>query len=292
MPTVKEAYEALIQRFVAWAQTVPDIRGAVIVGSRARVEHPADEWSDLDLIVVTTNPAFYINTTGWLGQIGTHWLTFVERTATGDGHERRVMFEGALDVDFVPVPAELFAATPITADLDIVRRGVRVVLDKDGMISKALRDITFPDESAQPPDEPTYLNVVHDFWYHAIWSAKKLRRGELWTVNGCINNYMKWQCVLPMLMWHARSAYGWKHDTWMNGRFVEQWADPRAVVALPEVFGRCERGDLWRALFGTMDLFRWLATETAERLEYAYPIQAEARVVNWVRTCFEERDSS
>jgi aminoglycoside 6-adenylyltransferase len=292
MPAGREAYEALIQRFVAWAETVSDIRAAVIVGSRARVERPADEWSDLDLIVVTTNPVFYINTTGWLDQIGTHWLTFVERTASGDGRERRVVFEGALDVDFVPIPAALFSATPIAADLDIVRRGVRVVLDKDGTINKTLQGITFDNESAQPPDESTCLNVVHDFWYHAIWSAKKLRRGELWTANGCINNYMKWQCVLPMLTWHARSARGWKCDTWMNGRFLEQWADPRAVAALPEAFGRCERDDLWRALFETMDLFHWLATETAGRLEYAYPVQAEAHVVKWVKTCFEERDSS
>ncbi len=291
MPTVTEAYEALVQRFVAWAETVPDIRGAVIVGSRARVERPADAWSDLDLIFVTTNPALYANTTGWLEAIGPYWLTFVEPTATGEGHERRVLFKGALDVDFVPVPVEAFAAAPSAADLDMVRRGVRVVLDKDGAISRALHDITFPDEVVQPPEESAYLNVVYDFWYHAVWSAKKLRRGELWTANGCINRYMKWQCVLPMLTWHARSGHGWKHDTWMNGRFLEQWADPRAVAALRDAFGRYERDDLWRALFETMDLFRWLAMETAARLEYAYPVQAEAHVVDWVKTCFEERDS-
>jgi len=25
-------------------------------------------------------------------------------------------------------------------------------------------------------------------------------------------------------------------DTWMSGRFLEEWADARAVAALPEIF--------------------------------------------------------
>jgi predicted nucleotidyltransferase len=27
------------------------IRAAVVIGSRARVDHPADEWSDLDVLI-------------------------------------------------------------------------------------------------------------------------------------------------------------------------------------------------------------------------------------------------
>ena len=48
--------EQLEQRFAAWAQTQPDIRAAFVVGSRARTDHPADQWSDLDIMVVTTRP--------------------------------------------------------------------------------------------------------------------------------------------------------------------------------------------------------------------------------------------
>jgi aminoglycoside 6-adenylyltransferase len=292
MNAVNEAYEALIRRFITWAEAVPDIRAAVIIGSRARIERPADEWSDLDLIFMTTNPVFYLTTTDWLDQIGPYWLTFLERTATGEEHERRVLFEGALDVDFVPVPAEVFSSGVLADVRDIVRRGVRVVLDKDGLLARMLQDMSIPAETSQPPDATAFLNVVHDFWYHAVWSAKKLRRGELWTATGCINRYIKWQCLLPMITWHARAVQGWDYDTWMNGRFLEEWADPRVTAALRAAFGHYDADDLWRALFETMDLFGWLATETAAKLNYAYPAQAEDRVVDWVRTCFEERASS
>ena len=52
-------YEQLEQNCIAWAQAQPDIRAAIVVGSRARLDHPADEWSDLGLILFTTTPAAY-----------------------------------------------------------------------------------------------------------------------------------------------------------------------------------------------------------------------------------------
>lgn len=42
------AYERLIEKLAAWVQTRLGVRAAMVLGSRARVDHPADEWSDLD----------------------------------------------------------------------------------------------------------------------------------------------------------------------------------------------------------------------------------------------------
>jgi hypothetical protein len=52
----------------------------------------------------------------------------------------------------------------------------------------------------------------------------------------------------------------------------------------PHTFAAYEAGDLWRALFATLDLFRRLAVETAERLDYSYPTLAEQRVRQWLQT--------
>lgn len=59
-------YEQLVERFVRWAETLSDIRAAVIIGSRARVDHPADEWADLDIMVITTDPERYVSTRDWI----------------------------------------------------------------------------------------------------------------------------------------------------------------------------------------------------------------------------------
>jgi hypothetical protein len=47
-----------------------------------------------------------------------------------------------------------------------------------------------------------------------------------------------------MLEWHAHIQKGEKYDTWLRGRFVEEWADPRAVAALPATFTHYEANDI------------------------------------------------
>jgi aminoglycoside 6-adenylyltransferase len=91
-----------------------------------------------------------------------------------------------------------------------------------------------------------------------------------------------------MITWHARALHGLDYDTWMNGRFLDQWADPRVVEGLHATYARYDAADFWRALFGSMDLFGWLAPETAAKLGYSYPAESEQRVTEWVKTCFEE----
>ena len=165
-------YERLIQRFVTWAQAQPDVRAAVIIGSRARDDHPADEWSDLDIIVFTTNPEHYIASADWVENIGAPWLTFVERTPDG-GWERRVLFAGGLDVDFAINPAEVLdhlATAAIPPDVaDIIRRGIQVLLDKDGLLAQ-LRAAVPEIPPFQPPVEADFLNVI------SLSSASTARR--------------------------------------------------------------------------------------------------------------------
>jgi aminoglycoside 6-adenylyltransferase len=279
------AYEQLIERFVAWALTEDNIRGAIIIGSRARVDHPADEWSDLDVLIFANDPEPFRSTTEWVENVGKAWLTFVEPTPDERGYERRVLFEGGLDVDFAPSPvteARQMLETEIPTDVaDMIRRGVRVLVDKDGLMAQfqAAR-IEAPQPS--PPSESEFLNLVNDFWYHTVWSAKHLRRGELWWAKSCCDGYLK-RRLQQMLEWHTRASRGPDTDTWMRGRFLEEWADPRAVKALRFAFAHYDEEDVWRALPATIDLFRWLAVETAQRLGYPYPSFGDERATEYVR---------
>jgi aminoglycoside 6-adenylyltransferase len=299
------AYAQLLDRFVAWAQSQPDIRAALLVGSRARAERPADEWSDLDIIVLATRPERYLAETDWVANVGTPWLTFIEKT--GDERERRVLFAGGLDVDFALIPSRkaqqlllllrlqrrfppLLRLLPqgmarqfrqgLADFADIARRGVRILLDKDG-IAADLALVTAETVPPRPPTQNEFLEVVNDFWYHTVWTAKKLQRGELWVAKSCGDGYLK-RLLLQMLEWHARATHGWDYDTWHDGRFLEQWADPRAVQGLRQAFAHYDEDDVGRALLATMDLFRWLATETARQLGYPYPAAAEERVTELV----------
>jgi aminoglycoside 6-adenylyltransferase len=284
-------YDDLIARFLTWAHTRDDLRAVLMPGSRARIERPADEWSDLDLVLVTTDPRPYLEDDAWLEAFGHPMLTFLEQTGTGGGTERRALFAGGLDVDFVPLPVEFIqqvAAEGWPAELvSTVRRGVRVLLDKDGLAARL--PLLPAEEPASPPTAEQFTTVVADFWYHALWAARKLRRGELWTAHECCDAYMKWQ-VLQVIEWRTRATPGPQHDTWHKGRFLELWADPRALDGMRTAFGHHDPADIRRALLATMDLFRWLARETAQALGYAYPEEADAAVTKLVREVLSAPD--
>ncbi|MBN2390678.1 MAG: aminoglycoside 6-adenylyltransferase, partial [Anaerolineae bacterium] len=161
-------------------------------------------------------------------------------------------------------------------------RGVRFLVDKEGFAER-LAQIPVELPPYQPPAESEFLNLVNDFWYHTVWTAKKLRRGELWIGKSCCDDYLK-HLLRQMLTWHTHARRGASTDTWMRGRFLEEWADPRAVAALPAIFAHYDAADVWRALLATMELFRWLALEAADALGYTYPSFGEDRAVEVVRS--------
>ena len=293
---VERLYEELISRFTGWIQTQPDIRAVVVMGSRARVEYPADEWADLDVMVFTADPERYLSRVDWLENIGKPLLTFVEPTATGNERERRVLFEGMLDVDFSIIPTEVIQKLleqGIPPDvkaqlLDTINRGTRVLLDKDGATTKLMALFSSTEApKPQPPTEHEFLEVVNDFLYHAVFTAKHLRRGELWWAKSCLDCYMQ-RLLLQMITWHARAKQGWNYDTWFRGRFLEKWTDPSVLQGLRNASAHYDEDDTKHGLLEMMKLFQTIAEETAEKLNYPYPLEASIPVTKWIRRCFEE----
>lgn len=226
MDDTASAYEQLTEKLIQWAQTEENVRAAIVIGSRARLDHPADEWSDLDVLIFAYDPEPYLTTSNWLHHIGSPWLTFVEPTPDGSGFERRVLFQGGL--------------------------------------------------------------LVNDVWYHTVWTGKHLRRGEIWWAKSCCDGYLK-HLLRQMMEWHTRASRGEGVDTWMRGRFLEEWADVRAVESLPVIFAHYDEQDIWRALMATMELFRWLAVEAAEMLGYSYPSFGEKCAAAFLQGLFSGR---
>ena len=303
---VNAAFQRLEDRFVAWARSRPDVRAAIVVGSRARRDHPADEWADLDIAFTTTDPRRYLSSDDWLSEIGTVWLAYRDPA----GITRHVLFEGGLDAGFAPIPhRQVKLATRVVPLLQrfplLVRflpgggglrrslaeaaeyyhSGGRVILDKDGTAERFLALLPELPSSHTLPTAAIFSETVNEFWFAAVWTAKHLRRGELWWAKcSGLDGRMK-TLLLRMTEWHARAERGPEFDTWENGRFLEEWADPRVVAGLRDAFARYDGEDLWSALFATLDLFRWLAAETADRLGFPNTRSADQSVSEWLAAC-------
>jgi hypothetical protein len=73
------AADAFLTAFVAWAERRDDVKGLLLVGSRARIDMPADEWSDVDLTLVVDEPGRYLDDGDWLEEFGRRPLRLVPR---------------------------------------------------------------------------------------------------------------------------------------------------------------------------------------------------------------------
>lgn len=260
---VNTRMDLIAAQIADWARERADVRAAVVVGSQARTDTPADRWSDLDVILVVDDPEPYARDAGWVAEFGTPLLTFLEPTM-GDQRERRVLYETGEDVDLplFPVGAleRLEASENATA---LLARGFRVLYDGIGLTERLARS----EQLAPRPSLPTQADfdqLASDFWYHALWTAKKLRRGEDFTALDCLDGYLK-ERLVTLLEWHARSLDP-AVDTWHKGRFLERWADPGALASLETAFAHYELRDIARALWATIDLWQALEEETARRL--------------------------
>lgn len=269
----------MIEMIQAWASEETQVRGAMIVGSQARSVSPADECSDLDVALFAKDPITLLSSGRWVDRFGKTVLTYVEDTAVGSSRERRVLYSDGLDVDFAvfsdSAVDELLRAQDA---LGTLRRGYRILVDKDGALA-CISSILGP---ARPRtgfrlEAAEYVEAVNDFWYHALWTAKKIRRGEIWTAKSGCDGRLK-RLLLRMVAWRVLLESEGRTDVWHDGRFFDRWAPPDVRERLPASYSNYSIPGLIDALARTGDLFGDQARRVSSASGIVYPIEVETEV--------------
>jgi aminoglycoside 6-adenylyltransferase len=266
-------YEELEARLAAWAQAQPDVRAVISIGSRARGD--ADAWSDLDVMIFSTDRDRRAADPAWLHTFGEVWLTFCELMGDGDP-EWFALYDGGIKFD-----ASLMDVPPEDAALDletllakhryknVFARGVYVLYDR---LSPPRRLASTPVTLPDPPTAQQFDATVSELLLETVTAAKFVARGDYWRAQRWLGEFVRAR-LLALTEWHA---YG--RDTWYRGRFMERWADPRILAAVPQTFALYQRESLGAALVATLDLARWVGEETATRFGFTYPLAAHDRV--------------
>ncbi len=242
----------------------------MLVGSQARKDHPADAFSDIDMVLTVDDPDVFLGHDEWLGEIGSVIADVVESTAFGGMSERRVLFASGQDVDFSIVPSDMMRLLGDFKDLGEVRqlfgRGVRLLVDKVG-IAEDIATIAPPEPGDGLLSESEYQALANGFWYHVIAATRKWRRGELWVA-------MAW-CEARLTASTIELARWWSQlhrpstDVWHGARFIEEWLDPSIMSDLAETrtgFGSTEISLSLRRL---AELFRNLEADCRDMCGYA-----------------------
>lgn len=255
-------------RLLSIAAQDATLQAVIMIGSGSRQDTPADEFSDLDLIIATTRPE------DWLcgdmpDRLGDVRIAFTEPTL-GGGTERRILYAGSLDVDLIVfTPGQLKKAVLDGVAGWVMNRGYCVMHDEMGVSPLLARHVP-PAAGFTPMGEAEFANVVNDFFFHAVWADKKLRRGEIWTAKMCIDAYLK--RLLLRVLELARCG---ERDVWHDGRFLDRWAGEETTAALRRCFARYDAQEMASALRETVLLFIARGREAAKRQGYAWPARAE-----------------
>lgn len=272
------------EQVVEWANGRSDIQAVLLVGSLARETYPADEWSDVDLILFADDIEVFVRQDGWLADFGEVVVPVFERHQCGD-IEWLVLFADGLQADFYFTRGgvvDLSAVIDRASYKPVIQRGAKLLYLRAGL------DFEVPTavlQSAPQPDETEFVALVNGLLMNGHKMAKFVQRGDIVRAKLVLETQIR-SALLTLIAWHAQAQFGAEIDTWYNGHFLSEWADFRVLAALPNTYGNYSVDETWRSLFGTLILFRWLGEETAVSWDYTFPTEAAAQVLAWIREMY------
>jgi aminoglycoside 6-adenylyltransferase len=190
-----------------------------------------------------------------------------------------VQYAGALKIDFGLWPVEKLAwlnrLPSLPAELDA---GYRVLLNKDGL-AETLGDPTCTGYIPTRPDKPADLTNVNDFFIGVPYVAKCLLRDEVLPAKWCLDHYMRYVYLLPMLEWRMECDHDWSVSPGVNGKGLRKRLPPAIWNELEGTYAGAGIEDNWNALFRLVGLFR----HVARHLGYTYPEDLDRRVMEHVQ---------
>lgn len=258
------------ENILKWAHEHDDIRLVIVVGSRARSEHPGSEFSDLDLLIFTDNQEFYLSNQDWIERFGT--VLFAEKAMNaGQDPELMVVYDNFQGVDFVLIPAGVIKDMNPEQDLpDVFLRGFAVWVDKDDVSALLTR---VADEQKhnifrqKKPSQEEFVHVIRLFLFGAYYIGRVLYQNDLWLAKS--REYDLRSLILKMMEWHARSKHNWSLDVWHMGKYIETWAEKPILYRLPQIYAGYAKMPSQIALEECVQLFETMAYEVAEACNYS-----------------------
>jgi hypothetical protein len=186
----------LLASLSSWLRDEAAVKAAVLFGSRARqfgLSTAADEWSDIDLHVITAATT-KISEVNWKKALPQHHYIFhTHRPATGGVTKLTVLFsEGEVDFVLIPRNKMRIAALAMTLGLHVWFGGLRAALNNMATIMsggyyfikgenkwKHFYERVVTQMPGVRITDSEASNIASNFICDLLWIFQKLERGEL-----------------------------------------------------------------------------------------------------------------
>ncbi len=135
---MKKQVQILLKEVRKWAESKPEILGVALVGSWARDEARLD--SDVDFVLLASAPRDFINKPEWIKEFGLVNSYIVEDW--GLVTSLRVYYKNGLEVEYGLTSPEWISEPIDEGTRQVIIDGIKILLDKAGLLAQALRDVT------------------------------------------------------------------------------------------------------------------------------------------------------
>jgi predicted nucleotidyltransferase len=248
-------HDTVIERFVALCSADDRIVAAFLGGSHARAE--ADEFSDLDLCLITTDEAHEEVVSGrqaiierlgeplFMDDFGLDDIVFF---ILADGTEAELFFRRASALD------EIRDVGPY-----------RTLLDKEGILAGAEFPVRGPDRAEQIE---ALTRLLQWFWHDLSHLIAALGRGQLWWAHGQLEA-LRGYCVNLIRIEQNVEAQEEAYEK------LDQAISTTRLSALQTSVSPMERGAMLRAAVEIVNFFRERAPVVASAYGLTYPAELE-----------------
>jgi len=262
-------HQEVMSRFVEACKTDARVVAAFLGGSYARGE--ADEHSDLDLCVITTDVAFDTFLAGreeFIRLLGDP--VFLESFARSniaffvlaDGVEGELNFGSA-------------------GHLDRIQSGpFKVLLDKNGILAGA----TFPESDKTQSEQTGELRrLIYGFWHELSHFCTAMQRRQRWWAFGQLEALRR-HCISLLRLRHNFAAWAGGDEPYFK---VEKELPVAQLSPLQDTICVMEPGAMREAARVIVGIYRELAQSLAQTHGIAYPAELDRVMSARLQTLFD-----
>lgn len=276
--------EKIIQRLNGWLRMKSAARTAILSSSRTIERASVDQLSDYDVILVVSDMSQFVDSDSWLSEFGEVLVRFDDESEEFGikRFARLVIYRDGTKIDFSLWPLELLERIILEPHLpEYLDAGYQVLFDRTGLAAY----LKPPSHKAFIPHKPTekeFRDLVNEFWWETTYVAKYLWRDDLFAARYSFDSVIRLQLLVKILQWRVEIEYGWTLPLGPHGRQLKKYLPSDIWLGVETTFAGARIEENWDALFSTTELFRRVALDIADNLEYRYPHDLDEDVTDYL----------
>jgi aminoglycoside 6-adenylyltransferase len=266
--------------FIDYALSCDQVRAVTLEGSRTNPNAPKDWLQDFDISFHVADMDFFIGAPSWIDGFGERMIMQTPEDMSlfpselGRRFSYLILFTDGNKVDLTLIPLDEVEEYCKEDKL------MTVLMDKDGRFPD-LPPPTDRDYWVERPTAEYYADCCNEFWMVSTYVAKGLWRKEILFALEHLNLIAR-PMLMKMIEWNVGIDTDFSVSIGKNGKYLEKYTTEQTWQKLMSTYPNGTYEAAWSALFAMIELFRGIAVEVAERLNFRYPIEEDSNVTAYL----------